>query len=174
MLATWLASDSHSTFSTGVKYGTYAVKWVEGTVGMNGIDIPGVTTRVRVWRALPLDPMIITSFVLSMAVNALITGLIVLKILKLFLEVKPTTRGGSGSTTKFRHIIFIIIESGMALFALQMVRVVLSCLPLNTSTVAAFNLMTGINQIFNVITIRSFFLFLFFVLTDNILPGYYY
>ena len=69
-----------------------------------------------------------------MAVNALVTSLIVFKILKVFLEVKATsveqTLGSLSSTggPKLRHIIFIIIESGMALFAIQLVRVVVSSL----------------------------------------------
>ena len=62
------------------------------------------------------------------------TGLIVFKILKVFLEVKPTsveqTLGSFDSTgsPKLRQIIFIIIESGMALFAIQLVCVVTTSL----------------------------------------------
>ena len=69
-----------------------------------------------------------------MVVNALVTGLIVFKILKVFLEVKASSveqTWGSLSSTggpKLRHIIFIIIESGMALFAIQLVRVVFTSL----------------------------------------------
>jgi hypothetical protein len=118
-----------------------------------------------------------------MAVNALMTGLIVFKILKVFLELKSTsverTLGSLSSTgsSKLQHIIFIIIESGMALFAIQLVRVVLS-----TSLVAqtggsefagplrhGLNLVIGIHQMLNVI-IRSvrFYLFCF---TDDIYLG---
>ena len=107
-----------------------------------------------------------------MAVNTLTTGLIVFKILKVFLEVKPTSAErtlGSTGGTKLQHIIFIIIESGMALFAIQLVRVVLSSLPLQPSTILAFNSVIGINQMFNVI-IRSVH-FHFFSITDNIYPG---
>ena len=118
-----------------------------------------------VFPGLPLDPFMITSFALSMTVNALMTTLIVFKILKVFLEVKPTlverpsSLGGSLATggTKLRPVIFIIIESGMALFAIQLARVVLSCLQLNLSTVLAFNLTIGINQMFNVIIISVHF-----------------
>ena len=74
-----------------------------------------------------------TGLAASMVVNALVTGLIVFKILKVFLEVRAATSGermlGSLSSTggpKLQHIIFIIIESGMALFAVQLVRVVIS------------------------------------------------
>jgi hypothetical protein len=104
---------------------------------------------------VPLDPLMITSFTLSMAVNALMTTFIVFKILNVL--VVKRTLGATGGT-KLQHIIFIIIESGMALFAIQLIRVVLSCLPLQTSTVLAFNLTIGINQMFNVnINISSSF-----------------
>ena len=97
----------------------------------------------------PLDPLIITSFALSMAVNALMTALIVFKIPRVFSEVSKLAsfeRNLDATVgTKLRHIIFIIIESGMALFATQLVRVVLSCLPLQTSTFLAFYLTIGIN-----------------------------
>jgi TRAP-type mannitol/chloroaromatic compound transport system permease small subunit len=78
-----------------------------------------------------------------MAVNALMTGLIVFKILKVFLEFKPTsverTLGSLSSTggSKLRHIIFIIIESGMALFAIQLVRVVLTSLVAQTESLSS-------------------------------------
>ena len=94
--------------------------------------------------------MTLTSFFLSMAVNPLVTGLIVFKILKVFLEVKAavTSVGSSGGGTKLRHIVFIIIESGMALFAVQLVRLVFYFLPMDT---IVYYLLVGINQMFNVI-----------------------
>ena len=114
--------------------------------------------------------MTLTGLATSMAVNFLMTGLIVFKILKVTREFKPTlvdqTLGSLGSTegSKLPHVIFIIIESGMALFAIQLVRVVLSCLELNESTVLAFGSTIGINQMFNVIII----LFFIFCFTNNI------
>ena len=140
-------------------------KWVEGSTGFNPafaeVDYPGPS----------VDPLMVTSFTLSMAVNAMMTTLIVLKILQVLLEVKPTlvertlgTRATGG--TKLQPVIFIIIESGMALFAIQLVRVVLSCLPLQFSTILAFSLTIGINQMFNVIILSvHFFIFCF---TNNI------
>ena len=76
------------------------------------------------------DAFALTGLATSMAVNALTTGMIVFRILQVFF--KPTsverTLGSLGSTegSKIRHIIFIIIESGMTLFAIQLIRVVLS------------------------------------------------
>ena len=83
-------------------------KWAEGSIGMNLLQ-PGTSGK------LPLDPLMITSFALSMTVNALMTTLIVFKILKVFLEVKPTfveqTLGSLATGgTKLRPVIFIIID----------------------------------------------------------------
>ena len=119
--------------------------------------------------------LLLTSFIASMVVNALVTGLIAFKILKVFLEVKPTsaeqTFGSLNSTRgpKLRRIIFIIIESGMALFAIQLVRVLLEFLPLEQEPFfqAAYDIVAFINQMLNVIIIKSVRLY-FFCLADNI------
>ena len=97
-----------------------------------------------------------------MAVNALMTGMIVFRILKAT-GVKPTSVErtlGSTEDNKFRHIIFIIIESGMALFAIQLVRFVLQfiiSLPLDSEQQlrldVAIDFVTVINQMLNVIII---------------------
>ena len=94
-----------------------------------------------------------------MAVNTLMTGLIVFKILKVFLEVNAISIEqtlGSTENTKLRHIIFIIIESGMALFAIQLVLLVLVILATqsksqNTPNLNIVYLVTGIHKMFNVI-----------------------
>jgi len=112
-----------------------------------------------------------------MAVNALVTGLIVFKILKVFLQVKAVSVKGStgpGGTT-LRHVIFVIIESGMALFAIQLARVVLDTLPSNdlphsdsaalTAFYIALYLVDVINDTFIVIIKTVYF---YFFLTDNI------
>ena len=56
----------------------------------------------------------------------LVTGLIVFRILKVFLEAKAAITSaeqtlGSTGVTKSWHIIFIIIESGMTLLVIQIV-----------------------------------------------------
>ena len=103
-----------------------------------------------------------------MAVNALVTGLIIFKILKVFLEVNPilvelTLNSNGGS--KLRHVIFVIIESGMALLAIQLFRLVFSILPTEWAYDASEYAMV-INEMFNVI-IRSVN-FHFYCFTDNI------
>ena len=114
------------------------------------------------------------SLTASMAVNALATGLIIFKILKVFLEfeVKTSVERTLGSTvtggTKLRHVIFVIIESGMALFIIQLIRILFYALQMEWSIDASFYAVV-INQMLNVI-IRSVH-FSFFCFTDNIYQG---
>ena len=104
-----------------------------------------------------------------MAVNALVTGLIVFRILKVFLvratSIERTLGPSGGISLHVRNIVFVIIESGMALFAIQLVRVLFYFLP-DVDRQQAYNLVTAINQMFNVI-IRSVHSY-FFCFTDNI------
>ena len=99
-----------------------------------------------------------------MAVNTLMTGMIVFRLLKAT-GVKPTSVErtlGSTEGNKFRHIMFIIIESGMALFAIQLVRLVLALIPVQPFLDIAEDFVIVINQMLNVIIIRSSFLLLLF------------
>ena len=102
-----------------------------------------------------------------MAVNTLVTGMIVFRILKVT-RARPSTLSGGN---KFRHIMFIIIESGMALFAIQLVRVVMSSIPAQREQGlyfrGAYDIVIGINQMLNVNIIRSIH-FYFFCFADNI------
>jgi hypothetical protein len=71
------------------------------------------------------------SIAFSMAVNALVTGLIVYKIFKAFRKVQQNSTSVEKSLgviggRKYRSVIFVIIESGIALFAIQLLRVILS------------------------------------------------
>ena len=113
------------------------------------------------------NTVFITGLAASMAVNALMTGMIVFRILKAT-GVQPTSIErtlGSTEGNKFRHIMFIIIESGMALFAIQLVRFVLVLISVPVEQVhiliAADDFVVVINQMLNVIIIRSSFLLLF-------------
>ncbi|KAF8800726.1 hypothetical protein BYT27DRAFT_7116760, partial [Phlegmacium glaucopus] len=69
----------------------------------------------------------VASLAMSMTVNALVTGLIIFKIFKMYREVKSAsddqTLGATGGS-KFRTVIFVLIESGMVLFSIQLVRLV--------------------------------------------------
>ena len=103
-----------------------------------------------------------------MAVNALMTGMIVFRVLKVT-GVKPTSIErtlGSTEGNKFRHIMFVIIESGMALFAIQLVRIVLEFIPVSAEQLpfdqVASDFVVVINQMLNVIILRSLFLLLLF------------
>ena len=126
--------------------------------------------------------MILTSFAASLAVNALVTGLIVFKILRVFLEVRglrtlpqagELTLGSLSSTgggKKLRQILFIIIESGVVLFVAQLLRIVIVNLETSKQQQAAINFILPINQMLNVNIIRSVHYY-FFCFTDNILSG---
>ena len=104
----------------------------------------------------------------SMAVNALMTSMIVFRILKVTGVKSTSVERSLGSTqgNNFRHIMFIIIESGMALFAIQLVRIVLSFISVPVEQdpflEVAYDIVIFINQMLNVIIIRSSFLLLLF------------
>ena len=80
-----------------------------------------------------------------MIVNALVTGLIVFRIFKVFRGVKPFTGG-----RKLYSIIFIIIESGMILFSVQLARFVVTVAQTNAADYA-FQVIVCVHEIFNVI-----------------------
>jgi len=103
--------------------------------------------------------LVLTSLITSMTVNALVTGLIVFKIFKVFRNVKSVTTledksWGITDGNKLHAVTFIIIESGMALFAIQLARVVVSATvtALETevsATFYAFELIVGIHEMVN-------------------------
>jgi len=96
----------------------------------------------------------LTGLTASMTINALVTGLIVFRIFKVFREVERVTTSDEGVTgrRKLRSIIFIIIESGMALFAIQLTRLVLAFNPLpGNDANDAYQLMVPIHEMVNVI-----------------------
>jgi len=86
------------------------------------------------------------SIALSLTVNAIVTGLITLKIVKVYRDVRPSLEenlsisGGS----KLRPIIFVMIESGMVLFAIQLFRF---CITITQGT--SFRFIIGIHQMSN-------------------------
>jgi hypothetical protein len=105
-----------------------------------------------------------------MAVNALVTGLIVFRIIRVFLEIRAVTTSvertlGTTRGTNFQHVIFIIIESGMALFAVQVGRVVLYDINvpvLSADFIFVYDLFVAVNEIFIVIIgAVHFYLFCF-------------
>jgi len=101
----------------------------------------------------------LTSLITSMTVNALVTGLIVFRIFKVFRKVKSVTSSedkswGITDGNKLRSVTFIIIESGMALFAIQLARVVISATVTAlesqvSATYYAFELIVSIHEMVN-------------------------
>ena len=118
--------------------------------------------------------LFITGLAASMVVNTLVTGMIVFRILKVTGAMPSTSVErtlGSTGRNKFRHIMFIVIESGMALFAIQLVRFVLGFISVPVEQepffLAGFNIVIAINQMLNVIIIRSLHFYIF-CFADNI------
>jgi hypothetical protein len=99
----------------------------------------------------------LASFTASMTVNALVTGLIVFRIFKVFRNSRSLTTSDEKSVGvtgggKLRSIIFIIIESGMALFAIQLLRLVVGATGQSTTAEAdIYNLIIGIHEMVNVV-----------------------
>jgi hypothetical protein len=100
------------------------------------------------------NTMALTSLSISLTVNAIVMGLIVLRILKVYWKGRSAfdqTLGVGRDTPKLRSIIFILIESGMAMFSIQLIRVALNN---NFKNFDALQIVIYINQMLNVI-IRS-------------------
>ena len=99
----------------------------------------------------------LTGLTASMTVNALVTGLIVFRIYKVFHQVKSVTTSDETSLgitggRKLRSIIFIIIESGIALFSIQLIRLVLALPELSTTAeIDTYEFIVGIHEMLNVI-----------------------
>ena len=106
----------------------------------------------------------VAGIALSMIVNALVTGLIVFRIFRVFQEVKTGTAddqmlGVTGRST-LQRVIFIIIESGMALFSIQLARLVVTIVDNDAAYDANF-LINGIHIMLNVImTINHYYVIL--------------
>ena len=100
------------------------------------------------------NTLAITGLTLSMTVNALVTGLIVFRVLKVFQKVKTGTAddqilGVTGGST-LQRVIFIIIESALALFSVQLTRVVFAIVTTDAAD-DAYVLIVGIHEMLNVI-----------------------
>ena len=123
------------------------------------IWIVGGTAPLFVQDSLPSVPawgliLPVTGLALSMTVNALVTGLIVFRILKVFQEVKTGTADdqllGVTGASALERVIFIIIESAMALFLIQLARLTITIVPTDAAT-DSYALINGIHEMFNVI-----------------------
>ena len=101
--------------------------------------------------------LVLTSLTASMTVNALVTALIVFRIFKVFQEVKSVATSedksfGITRRNKLRSVPFIIIESGMALFVIQLARVAITATLLSTNAEEdAFQIIASIHEMLNVI-----------------------
>ena len=123
------------------------------------------------------NTLVLTSITASMTVNALVTGLMVFKIFRVFREGKSnTTSDGKHLAptggTNLRSIIFVMIESGMALFAIQLGRLVVTATQRSTAAeVDISDIIVGIHEMLNVV-ISSVILLLDILLITSTCLGY--
>ncbi|KAF8804520.1 hypothetical protein BYT27DRAFT_7340124 [Phlegmacium glaucopus] len=85
---------------------------------------------------------------MSLTVNALVTGLIAFRIVKVYCQVKPILYGkmlGTSSECRLRSIVFIVIESAMVLFAFQVVWVVCTIVKADAAS-DVINVIVGTHQ----------------------------
>ena len=92
----------------------------------------------------------------------------------MFLEVRAANTSverslGSTGGSKLRNVIFVVIESGMTLLVIQLIRLVLGLIEAPVQVLYASDFLDVINEMFNVI-IRSVH-FYFFCFTEIFLPG---
>jgi hypothetical protein len=124
-------------------------------------------TQRRIYAPTWSNVLVLASLTASMTVNALVTGLIVFRIFKVFREVKDVTTSNEISLgviggRKLRSLIFVIIESGMALFAIQLVRLVIGATGLGTNAVYdIYELILSIHEMLNVV-ISTYCYFIFY------------
>ena len=118
--------------------------------------------------------LISTSFGMSLAVNAVVTSLILFRIIKVYWGIEPVlyekflyATGGS----KFRSIALALTESAMALFALQVVLVVCSGVATWPANEVG-NLTIGVHQM--LLVSPNFKSSYFFTDNHNDGSGYYY
>ena len=108
--------------------------------------------KIPTWAAR----ILMAGHAMSMSVNALVTGLIAFRIFKVFQQVKVSSvsnlalKEAPGST--LGNVLFMIIESGMILFSIQLVRLVV--FSIQTPAYNGFLLVAPIHVMLNV-SIRS-------------------
>ena len=107
--------------------------------------------------------VIVTSLVLPLITNAVVTGLIVFRIFKVYRYTKPILYN-QGATfrirSKFRPIMLMLIESGMLLFSIQLVRLIVGVVP-TTAANLVYQPVSIMQQMFYVI-IMSLCFFIFY------------
>ncbi|KAF8817008.1 hypothetical protein BYT27DRAFT_7205510 [Phlegmacium glaucopus] len=101
------------------------------------------------------DGGLLSALAMSMTVNALVTFLIVFKIFRVYHEIKSTSDDqslGATAGSKIRAVIFIIIESGMILFSIQLARLLCSIFIETDAGDRILQIIISIHQMLNGIT----------------------
>ena len=101
------------------------------------------------------NDLVLASLAITMTVNALATALIVFRIFKAFRQSRVMF--GATGGTKFRSIIFVLVESGLLLFSIQLARLVATIFLINGEE-DAYEVFSSIHQQLNVISSDSYHL----------------
>ncbi|KAF8815217.1 hypothetical protein BYT27DRAFT_7197113 [Phlegmacium glaucopus] len=99
--------------------------------------------------------VIMAALAFSMTVNALVTFLIVSKIFRVYREIGSTSDDqslGATAGSKIRAVIFIIIESGMILFSIQLARLLCTIFIETDAGHKTLQITISIHQMLNGIT----------------------
>ena len=134
--------------------------WIVGTT--TSLYVEKGQTPISHWG----NPLTTTALAMSMIVNAVATSLVVFKIFKVFRAAKPTPEERISDVTRgssLRPLMFVLIESGMLLFSIQLVRLVVGSVSAPTDVVDSYAVTASIHQMLNVI-IRSNISYFFILL----------
>ena len=134
--------------------------WIVGTT--TSLYVEKGQTPISHWG----NPLTTTALAMSMIVNAIATSLVVFRIFKVFRAVKLTPEERISDVTRrspLRPLMFVLIESGMLLFSIQLVRLVVGSVSAPTDVVDSYAVTASIHQMLNVI-IRSNISYFFILL----------
>ena len=121
--------------------------------------------------------LVLIGLIASMTVNAVVTGLIAFRIFDTFLEAESIATSdeealGIIGGRKVRSIIFIIVESGLALFAIQLARALVTGgtygPPEPGQQMAANNHLNYIASIHEMLNVTILSVIVIFLFTDNL------
>ena len=125
-----------------------------------GVTAPLSIIQGQVHVAEWSDTLAIAGLALSMTVNTVVTGLIVFRIFRVWREVKAATADDqvTGGST-IQRVMFIIIEFGMALFSVQLTRLVTAIMTTDAAAAAtaAYYLLGGIHVIIRSVIATLFY-----------------
>ena len=156
----FLRLSSYFSYSLADFYLLVLAIWIVGSTA--SLCVGKGQTPVSHWG----NPLTTTGLAMSMIVNAIATSLVVFRIFKVFRAVKLTPEERISDVTRrspLRPLMFVLIESGMLLFSIQLVRLVVGSISAPRDAIDAYTIIVSIHAMLNVI-IRSNISYFFILL----------